>query len=485
MAVTSRLGNIAGKDSQRSWLRAAAEFAGFRWRLHPSSAPRPFNLLRSFALLSLLSIGLITIISASTLTHFVTNHILRRDAVVSMEFIQSIAQDEHPQLDFRRRDLTNDDEGLGELFKHIGHMPDVVRANVFAPDGTIVWSTDQKLVGQQFASNDDLIEALEGKLIYELKNLSEHRKSEYVYFRPGVTEFIENYLPVINPATNYVIGVVEIYKVPRILLETLRQTRSAVWAAAGIGGIFLYVMLFGIVRRANMVIRSQQDKLIESETVAAMGEMAAAVAHATRNSLASIRTSAELAIDADDAETNRESAQNVIMEADRLEEWLRQLLLFSSPEGNGFKPVPIMEVVRSSLNGFSRVLEQQGVKLDFTTDDSMPLIKGDRNLLEQAFNSLISNALEAMPRGGTLKIAARSVRNDRYVEIEIRDTGCGIPADRMGKIFKPFYTSKSKGLGLGLSLVRRIVERHNGDMSLSSKENHGTALTLRFPVVPK
>ena len=472
-----------GKESRRSWLRAAVEFAGFR--SHDPSPPRPFNLLRSFALLSLLSIGLITIISASTLTHFVTNHILRRDAVVSMEFIQSISQDEHPQLDFRRRDLANDEEGLGELFKHIGHMPDVVRANVFSPDGVIVWSTDEKLVDQQFASNDDLKEALEGKLVYELKNLSEHRKSEYVYFRPGVTEFIENYLPVINPATNHVVGVVEIYKVPRILLETLRQTRWAVWAAAGIGGLFLYVMLFGIVRRANMVIRAQQDKLIESETIAAMGEMAAAVAHATRNSLASIRTSAELAIDANDAETNREAAHNVIMEADRLEQWLRELLLFSSPEGNGFRPVSVIDSVVSSLDGFKRAFEQQGVTLEFTGGESAPLIKGDRNLLEQAFNSLISNALEAMPGGGALRVAARTAQDARYVEIDMTDTGCGIPAERIARIFKPFYTSKSNGLGLGLSLVRRIVERHNGHMTLTSKEKRGTTVTLQFPVVSK
>ena len=364
-------------------------------------------------------------------------------------------------------------------------MPDVVRANVFSPDGAIVWSTDEKLLGQQFASNDDLKEALAGNLVYELKNLSEDRKSEYVYFRPDVTEFVENYLPIRNPANNEVIGVVEIYKVPRILLETLTQTRWVVWAAAGVGGLFLYAVLFGIVRRANLVILSQQEQLIESETVSAMGEMAAAVAHATRNSLASIRSSAELALDGNDPETTGDSAQNVIMEADRLEQWLRQLMLFSSPEGNGFTPVSIVNVVQDSLDGYLRSLEQQGVKLELAVDNPVPLIKGDRNLLEQAFNSVISNALEAMPNGGLLKVTVHTVDGGEYIKIEVTDTGHGIPSDRMNRIFKPFYTSKSSGLGLGLSLVRRIAERHNGAMTLSSKENRGTTVTFRFPSAPK
>jgi hypothetical protein len=415
MAGISQPEQMTRRDSRPSLLRALAHGVGFVSRHGPSSAT-PFNLVRSFALLSLISIGLVTIISAAFLSHFVTNHILRRDAVVSMEFIQSITQDEHPQFDFKRQDLVNDEEGLGELFKHIGNMPDVVRANVFSPDGQIVWSTDEKLVGQRFASNDDLKEALEGRLIYELKNLSEHRKSEYVYFRPGVTEFVENYLPVRNPKNNEVIGVVEIYKVPRILLETLEQTRWAVWAAAGIGGLFMYAMLFGIVRRASLVIFSQQEKLIESETVSAMGEMAAAVAHATRNSLASIRTSAELAIDGDDPKLARKSAQNVIMEADRLERWLRQLMLFSSPEGNGVIPISIASVVKHSLDGFSRSFEQHGVKLELTADEPGPLIKGDKNLLEQAFNSIFSNALESMPSGGLLKIAVHTVEGGNYIK---------------------------------------------------------------------
>jgi hypothetical protein len=137
MAGISQPEQMTRRDSRPSLLRALAHGVGFVSRHGPSSAT-PFNLVRSFALLSLISIGLVTIISAAFLSHFVTNHILRRDAVVSMEFIQSITQDEHPQFDFKRQDLVNDEEGLGELFKHIGNMPDVVRANVFSPDGQIV-----------------------------------------------------------------------------------------------------------------------------------------------------------------------------------------------------------------------------------------------------------------------------------------------------------------------------------------------------------
>ncbi|MEN8801372.1 MAG: ATP-binding protein [Thiogranum sp.] len=444
-----------------------------------------FNLLRSFALLSLLSITLITSVSSAVLLRFLTGHFLERDAVVSMEFIQSVAEDEQTELIFRRPELIDDEEGLGELFKNIVSLPDVVRTNVFIPDGTIIWSSDEKLVGKRFAPNHDLEEALAGELVYELNNLRDRPKSEYVAFPEGVMEFVENYLPIWNAGQTEVIGVIEIYKVPRILFQTLEKTKWLIWVSALVGGLFLYATLFWIVRRASVVMRAQQERLIESETIAAMGEMAAGVAHGVRNSLASIRSSAELAIEMEDPGTARDSNQDIITETDRLGQWLRELLLFSRPEDSGLETISIVKVLQDSLDGFSRIMEKQGVELVVETTRAVPPVQGDIPLLKQMFTSLISNALEAMPDGGRLNVAVGSTPNGNRAELSIVDTGQGIPKDRMSEIFKPFFTSKSGGLGLGLSLVRRIVERHSGEMSLSSQENRGTTITLAFPAVSK
>ena len=451
---------------------------------HKTLQHKPFNLLRSFALLSLLSISLITAVSATFLLRFLSDHLLQRDAMVSMEFIQSVAMDEQPQLNFSRPEFLTDEEGLGELFMHIMNMPDVVRTNVFVPDGHIIWSSDKKLVGRRFDPNHELDEALAGELVYELSNLREHPKSEYVYFPEGITEFVENYLPIWNATHTEVIGVVEIYKLPRILFQTLDKAKWLVWVTAIVGGLFLYATLFWIVSRASLVMSEQQERLVESETVTALGEMAAGVAHSIRNSLASIRSSAELAIEVDDLQTVHESARDIVTDADRLGQWVRELLLFSSPEGAGLETLAIDAVFRNTLDGFARIMEQQGVELDFKARGPVPPVQGDVPLLEQMFTSLISNALEAMPDGGRLGVSITAAKNGKLVELALSDTGQGIARDQLNRVFKPFFTTKSGGLGMGLSLVRRIVERHHGKIALSSLEGQGTTITIDFPRAP-
>jgi len=209
------------------------------------------------------------------------------------------------------------------------------------------------------------------------------------------------------------------------------------------------------------------------------------VAHGIRNSLASIRSSAELAIEVEEPGVVHDSSRDIIMETDRLSQWLRELLLFSRPEDSGLETISIVEVMQDSLDGSARIMEKQGVDLVLETRQAVPPVQGDIPLLKQMFTSLISNALEAMPNGGQLKVTVGSTTSGNRAELSIVDTGQGIPKNRMKEIFRPFFTSKSGGLGLGLSLVRRIVERHSGEMFFSSQENRGTTITLVFPAVPK
>jgi signal transduction histidine kinase len=96
--------------------------------------------------------------------------------------------------------------------------------------------------------------------------------------------------------------------------------------------------------------------------------------------------------------------------------------------------------------------------------------------------SLIANSLDAMPDGGELTVSSRIEKSDGRVEVVIKDTGCGIPIEQMGKIFKPFYTTKSKGMGVGLSLAKRIIERHGGTLRLESEAAVGTTVFMHIPL---
>jgi signal transduction histidine kinase len=440
-----------------------------------------FNLLRSFALLSLLSIILISSASAVMLLRFLASHMLERDAVVTMEFIQRVAETEETELSFTRPELLADEEGLGELFVHIANMPDVVRANVYAPDRSIVWSTDRNLIGKRFDINHELHEALGGQLVFERVRRSDDKKAEYTYFPDDVTEFVENYIPIWNQDHSNVVGVAEIYKVPRALFRAMDEGKWLVWIIATAGAIFLYATLFWIVRRGSIVIHAQQQQLVESETMATVGEMASVVAHGIRNPLASIRSSAELAMENPSC-ADCEATQAITTDVDRLEQWIRELLLFAQPERSHLQMVNIVDVVRDSLNGFSRALEQQCIELILDFQNVMFSVYGDVTVLGHIFNGLIANALEAMPDGGRLIVDVRTAIHGDQVKVAITDTGAGMSQDQMKKAFKPFYTSKRQGLGVGLSLAKRIIERHGGAITLSSQVGRGTTVSLQFPV---
>ena len=444
--------------------------------------PKPTNLVRSFALLSLISIAVICCVAALLLSRFMESELVTRDAIITAEFIQSIAEHEGPELAFDRPELLSDEEGLGELFIHITKMPDVLRANAFAPDRSIVWSNDLDLVGRRFVDNDELEEALGGKMVVELGKLSRSTKNEHAFFGNDVTDFVENYVPVWTPDRSGIVGVVEVYRVPTALFETIERGTWLVWFIAIASGVFLYATLFWVVHRAARVMRVQHALLVESETMVAVGEMASAVAHGIRNPLASIRSSAELALEEKTTDLGREATRDVILEVDRIGQWLREMLLFARPEHGELFEVDLGETVRQSLDGFHLTLARQKIRTQLQICDELPSIKGDAQLLTQMFNSIIANAVEAMPDGGSLEVGACTCHQGKELKMTLADTGSGIPRDNLSQVLKPFFTSKRSGLGIGLQLVKRIVERHGGRLTLNSAEGQGTAVTLFFPL---
>jgi len=441
---------------------------------------KPFNLLRFFAILSLLCIAVTASATAFVLSRFLADRLLERDAVVTMNFIQSMSQTGEQERYFSGPRAPDDVEGLGTFFSRVVLMPDVVRANAFSRSRMVVWSSDPGLIGRRFDDNHELDEALEGKLVREVKNLKTGSKSEHIHFADDVTDFVENYVPIWSQDRSEVVGVMELYRVPRTLFRDVRQATILVWASAVTGGIFLYATLFWIVRRANLLLREQQQKLLESETFAALGEMAGAVAHGIRNPLASIRMTAQLAIEEAPQGLREEDARDVIDEVDRLDQWVRELMQFVRLETTDPEPVQIDELIAGCLAGIQQTSQRQGVVSKLDVRETVPAIRGDARLLEQMFSGLLSNALEAMPNGGDLLV---SVRPDRErVEVILTDSGSGIPPDQLDRIFKPFFTRKRNGMGLGLLLVKRILDRHGAQIELSSREHRGTTVTLRFPL---
>src|SRR3982751_1704370 len=259
-----------------------------------------FNLTRWFSVTSLVCVALIAMTAAHLLTVLFTGKLIARDAEVTMEFVQSVVATDRVTDGFAPAATAERRQALAETFRQLAQMPDVLRANVYSADRAVIWSTDAELSGKRFLDNDELKEALEGQLAYEsgVVRKEEHVVVAHPFSEKGVAYFIEIYVPIRETTGGPVVGVVELYKTPDALSEAIHDARRIIWAAAAAGAALLFAALFWMARHADSIMREQEERLVQSETLALVGEMASAVAHTLRNPLAAIRSSAELAVEA-------------------------------------------------------------------------------------------------------------------------------------------------------------------------------------------
>ncbi|WP_433736054.1 sensor histidine kinase [Pseudomonas putida] len=458
----------------------------------------PFNLVRWFSLASFFIIAAVALGLGYISTRFVVQESIERDSMLTAQFIQAIGDGEirhasitpnrtmGEMLDPRDDNAYPDVDPASranariEFLDHVEHLPDILLATVYALDRTVVWSTNPELIGQRIEDDDELDESFEMK---EAVSTSYHEideeKPEQRLLREPQYLFIENYIPMFNADRSKVIAMVEIYKEPIDLVERIQRGFKAIWLVTLLGGAAIYMGLFWIVRRAAMLLQSQQKQLVANETFVALGEMSSAVAHSLRNPLANIRTSAELAqeIASHPAQKN---IGDIISQVDRMSRWVRELLVSLRPVNDDHEDVDLVLAIDDALGAFEPLIKRSNVEVRFTPK-SVPPVVSQQVLLTQILNSLFANALEAMPKGGVLSIDIETPAPGQ-VSMILNDTGKGMTKQQQQMVFKPFFTTKQGGLGVGLALVKRIMERFEGSVELTSQEQEGTRVSLNFKV---
>lgn len=463
-----------------------------------AAKPKPFNLIRWFAVLSLITIAVGAIGMATILSHFLAEEVLRRDAMLTSQFIVSVAENESRHFGMPRAsaiaelvagtvgaDLLGLPESVvrsakDEFFGHIRILPDVLLANVYARDRSIVWSHNPGSIGSRHGHHEELEQAFQSRVLVAHGFIGQHRhtQSQFLLGQPD-RYYVENYVPLYDAYGNAV-SVVEIYKEPSGLFSTIRRGQTLVWVGSLLTGVLIYIALFWLVRRGESLIRSQQQQLVDSEMLVMMGEMAQAVAHGIRNPLATIRSSAELALEGDE-QLARKTANDIIQQVDRLSYWVRDLLVFSRPPDGVPEEVDMVAIIRETLRGFVSRFERARITAEWNEPPvELPRVIGNRALFVQAFNSIIANAVEAMPKGGTLSVSTELDTARRKLRVTVADCGVGMTEKQLSMAFKPFQTTKTRGLGVGLALVKRIIERYGGSIFLESRENQGTRVNMIF-----
>lgn len=221
-----------------------------------------------------------------------------------------------------------------------------------------------------------------------------------------------------------------------------------------------------------------------AESFNAMEEVASHLAHQVRTPLSVVKLLCSVLEEDLRGDPRHELAEQILKGVEEIERVVSHVLLFIRPQNPRLRPLDLRGPLREVLEFVGRFVRENGIELESSLPDDPLWIYGDEELLKHVFFNLILNAVQAMPEGGRLRVEASkgsSRVKGEMVKVVVADTGCGIAPEDLDRIFKPFFTTKDKGMGLGLTVVHRIVEAHEGLIEVESEKGKGTSFTLSFP----
>jgi signal transduction histidine kinase len=250
-------------------------------------------------------------------------------------------------------------------------------------------------------------------------------------------------------------------------------------------GIHSHNLIRGL-QETNQRLRDTQEQLIEQERLATVGQSAAAIAHEVRNPLTSIRGFAATIHDSLEDLTSdevREFAQVITEDAERLEGIIEEVRNYSKRTGYEMVSCPLTQVAEETLSftKFDMMLRRMEIARDYEAE---PCVMVNRGKMKQVVLNIVRNAAQAIenPRQGVIRVTVRE--EGGYGVLSVTDNGCGIPVEKQGRIFEPFYTTKGEeGTGLGLQICKQIVENHGGFIDFVSEVGVGTTFSIHLPVV--
>jgi len=258
-------------------------------------------------------------------------------------------------------------------------------------------------------------------------------------------------------------------------------------ASAAIQNTRLYRRLMEQIKISedrNVTLRASQKQLLQVERLSTMGRLATLMAYRIRAPLATIGGYArrlERNMPAEDS--RREEMEVILSQVNRLERLVGEVLAYRRISRPIFQPTDVNALIRSVLITMHDDLQGGTVRTALRLKSDLPVARIDELQVRQALMNLVGNALEAMPTGGTLTMATSSDADS--LEIEVTDTGAGIRKENWNKLFKPFFTTKTTGTGLGLAVVSQVVDAHRGSLRFKSGPGEGSSFYMRLAINPE
>ena len=467
--------------------------------LNPSEEKvKPFRLVKYFTLISLIVIFCGTLILSLLNTHWARTMQQKKSEDYARLLIENLNHQVFLQfiipvaLKFGKIQLRNKEQfiRMDKVVRSTLHSFKVDMVNIYDMDNTISYSFDQAVIGKKDAGGKGYQDAVSGKTTSKLLQrgnwveifLGFSKDSRLITFAPLLAE------QPLSRISGPVLGVVEIVQ---DLSEDYKaifdfQKRVIITCTIVMGVLFL-VLLF-VVKRGEGIIKKRalerlrlKEQLSRAERLSTLGEMVAGISHEIRNPLGIIRSSSELLKKKMASYDPSNSIPSIIIEESaRLNNIITDFLDFAKPRSPNPTLCRIEDVLEKNINFLASQINEEGYIVEKHYDNKLPEITADPEMLYQAFLNILINAMQAMPEGGKIHVEIGS--SDNTVTIYFEDEGEGIPEDILEKIWDPFFTTKEKGTGLGLGIVKNIIESHRGSIQVSNRPVCGARVKVEMPV---
>jgi len=474
------------------------------------------KIFNSFLIWQLIIIGAL-IVSGSLLTLIISEDIknssIERTEKIYSNFIHTNVDVQFSHDDFETEDIKSSQIRFGSFFDELQN-PEIIGIKVWAEDTTILYSNNDQIIGSKFPENPRFQKAMQRETVTILRDYDSKEKMTTT----NVDQVLAVYVPISDEKEVY--GVIETYVDPTFLNTSISDTTRTISLIIGIVILIIIIIIIinfqinkkqiidpikqienltneisngnfkkmdnktkshtneiqNLTNNIYQMIDSMEtsrNKLIKAERFSAIGELSARIAHDIRNPLGVIRTSLEnIKIKSDDPEYINKTITKCDSAITRITHQINEVMDFLKDAPLNIEPIQLSDLLKSLMRGIEI---PKGIDVILPTNDVS--ILGDKIKIESLLYNLITNATQKLKNSGIITIKS-SNEPDNMVKILVQDDGESIPKEVMKKIFDPLFTTKQSGTGLGLASCKKIVEQHNGLISVS---NEPVTFTIILP----
>lgn len=463
---------------------------------------RPFRLVKYFAFTSLIAIFIGTLALSFFNIHWAKRLQFKKSEDYARVLIENLNHQIYTQFQipvyyiFGKIQLRDPKqfELMDRIVRNTLHSFNVEMVTLYdVKDNVISYSFDPNMVGKEDVGGKEYHLAISGKTTSKLvqtgaiwqKLLGLPEEVKVITFAP-----LREARP-LSRISGQILGVVEVVQDLSDEYEAIfRYQIRVIITSAGIMLILLMTMIFVVKRGENIIDRRNleqmrlRQELERAKHLSSLGEMVAGISHEIRNPLGIIRSSAELlkkkmrAFDPDNT-----IPDVIVEESGRLNTIITDFLNYARPRTPNLRSCRVESVLEKNISFLAPQIDERNITVRRDYAEQIPTVEADEEMLYQVFLNLIINAMEAMPAGGEISISIQN--GGDHLEVVVRDKGEGIPDEILEKIWNPFFTTKESGTGLGLGIVKNIVEAHGGAIRIANRPIYGAEAIVRLPAPPE